>query len=113
MICVEDLRLDADVDRAQHEVLQLLARQHTVFRFSTIDALDAYLEHGLDELHAFGMPRGLLRCVLFCRHPRAIDSVSRRMLPGRDALIYRVPDAWHELYGRIDQLRAQARLFGV
>jgi hypothetical protein len=113
MICVEDIRLDSDVERAHHEVLQLLARQHSIFRFSTVDALDAYLERGLDELHAAGLPRALHRVVLFCRHPRAIDAVSRRMLPGRDAIIYRVPDAWHELYGRIDQLRAQARLFGV
>lgn len=113
MICVEDLALDVDTTRAAHEVLTLLSRQHDVFRYSSIDALEAYLELGLDQLRDFGMPRALHRVVLFCRHPRAIDVVSKRMLPGREPLIYRVPIAWLELYGRIDQLRAQARLFGV
>ncbi len=113
MILVENItHAETDTARAEHEVLSLLSKHHSVMRYTSIDALEAYLERGLDELVAFGQPRGLLRVVLFYRHPRAIDAVSRRMLPGRDALIYRVPEAWLEFYGRIDRLREQARLFG-
>lgn len=106
MILIEQVPLDADTAIDEHEVLSVLSAHHVVFRYSSIDALEAWLELRLDELKGHGVPRALSRALLFYRHPRAIDVVSSRMCPGFQVALYRVPEAWPELAGRIEQLRA-------
>jgi hypothetical protein len=105
---------DPAVQPAKAEVMRCLPwLGHRIHEFSSVDALEAYLEHGLDELEAAGYPRGLRRIVLVFRSSEAVEAVAKRMLPGADFVAWPDPDAWLDLYGDIDKLRDRARRAGM
>jgi hypothetical protein len=109
MILYEDAQLDPVVSMARMEILTALAPMHKVHCYSNVDALEAFLEKGLDELKAAGFPRGLTRVVLVFSTPRALDAVERRMRPGHQLAAWMQPDAWMQIYKHIDQLQEMAR----
>lgn len=119
MICIEDVKLEPPVARARDAVLAVLTPHHpSIFRFTHVEGLEAYLEAGLDRLHKAtrmlqpDLPRKLSRCILFYRHPRAMAAVSERMCPGFEPVLFRQPDCWLELAGNLDAIREYARLLG-
>jgi hypothetical protein len=115
VICIEDVKLEPPVARARDAVLEILVPHHpAIFRFAHTSGLEAYLERGLDRLKMTQpeLPRALSRCILFYRNPRAMAIVSERMCPGFDPVLYRQPDCWLELAGRLPAIRQYARLLG-
>ena len=104
---------DPAIQPAKAEVMRWLPRLgHKIHEFSSVDALETYLEHGLDELEAAGYPRGLRRMIIIYRSFRAVQAVATRMLPGCELIAWPDPDAWLNLHKDIDKLKARADRMG-
>jgi hypothetical protein len=108
MILYEDANLDSVVTKARFEILAALAPVHKLHCYSTVDALEAFLEEGLKDLREVGVP-GLIRVALIFTNPKAVDAVAKRMAPGHELAAWPQPDAWLQMYQHIDQLQEMAR----
>ncbi len=108
MILYEDAQLDAVVSKARMDILEALAPVHKLHCYSTVDALEAFLETGLHDLKVIGLP-GFVRVVLIYTNPKALAAVEKRMAPGHHLAAWPQPDAWLQIYEHIDQLQEMAR----
>jgi hypothetical protein len=107
MILIEDHTVPPEFAEDYSLVMRVMSKtSHGVHRFSSVEALEAFLEAGLDQLSAAGFPRGLRRIVLFYRDFPAVVAVAQRMLPGFEFEAWPLPDAWPQL---AEQLRTKAR----
>lgn len=117
MIVHEELPPDPVIDACRLAVLEACACSHPVFCYSTIDALEYFLEETiLKPMLALresdpNTPHGLTDVILLFRNPRAVTAIATRMEPGFDYWALHLPDGWPILYSRIGELRQRARRY--
>jgi hypothetical protein len=109
MILDDDAKLDPVSEHERLACLECLAEEHKLVCYSSVEAMEAILEQGLDQLEAAGHGRFLRRVVLIARDRRAVAAVARRMGPGMEFIAWPSPLAWKKLYEQIEALRARAR----
>lgn len=112
----DDPRQDPTVSHARLAVLEALEPAHKLHCYSDVDALAVTLDATLAQLRQLrkrgkDVPAGLTRVCLVFTDPRAVQVISMRMEPGYGFPAWPAPDAWLQLYARIDDLRARARQF--
>lgn len=111
MILIETRRIeDPNLEWMRLSVMECLPHlPHSIHEFSSVGALEEFLERGLDDLESHGLGRGLRRIVLFYYSLDAVLAVSKRMIPGGELNMFILPDGWIHWYRHIGKLRDLAR----
>lgn len=116
MIAFEEATFDPYTTHQRLAVLECLAKGSKLHCYSNVDALDYTLSSVVQEMNhhranGWTMPDGLCRMVLIFTDSRAIKVVQRHMAHGWEFAFWPQPEAWHDLYSRIEDFRARARQY--
>lgn len=116
MIVFEEASFDPHTTQRRMAVLECMAKAMKVHCYSNSDALDYTLRSVVQEMrhhtrNGWPMPDGLTRIILVFTDAKAVEVVKKYMTAGTDFAACPQPDAWHQLYDRIDELRHRARKY--